>query len=69
MEENFNLFVNGRQPQFVCNWKTTSVFVIRNGMEYDLYIFVNERQLPFLEMEDGLNIFLNGSRHNFLIWR
>ena len=41
MEDNFNLKVNGRQPQFQGEWKTT---IILWQKEDDLNVFVNERR-------------------------
>ena len=42
--DNLNFKVNGRQPQFECKWKTTSMFI---QMEDNLNFNVNGRQPPF----------------------
>jgi hypothetical protein len=42
MEDDINLFPNGRQPQYFGQWKTTSIFW---QMEEDINILANGRQL------------------------
>ena len=35
MEDNFDIFVNERQSQFIFKWKTTSIFLsMENKPEY-----------------------------------
>jgi hypothetical protein len=52
MEDNLNFKVNGRRPQFVGKWKTTSI------------CWQLEDDLHFWQMEDNHNFFyvLNGRR-------
>jgi hypothetical protein len=58
MEDNLNLFNNGRRPQSFWNWKTTSIilkmednlyFSTMEKMENDLNFKVNERWWPQIE--------------------
>jgi hypothetical protein len=42
MEDDLNLFTNGRQPQFFYKWKTTSILL---HMEDDVNFSENGRQL------------------------
>ena len=44
MEDDLNIWTNGRRPQYLDKWKTTSIF------------WKMEDDLNYLEMEDNLNI-------------
>ena len=52
IEDNHNIFENGRQPQFL-------------KMEYDLNFSVNRRPTHIFQMEDNLNFPLNGRQPQF----
>ena len=55
MEDDLNIDLNGRQPQFQGKWKKTSI------------CWQMEDNLHFLQMEDNLNFFivLNGRQPQF----
>ena len=45
MEDDLNILANGRRPQYVDKWKTTSIFW---QMEDELIILTNGRQTQIL---------------------
>ena len=45
MEDNLNLKINGRRPQFLGEWKTTSILIL---MEDDLNYFAKEDNINLL---------------------
>ena len=51
LKDDLNFWANGRRPQFLGKWKTTSIFA---KME-DKLNFLNENDLIFCKMEDDLN--------------
>ena len=53
MEDDLNIFENGRQPQYFWKWKTTSIFL---KMEDDLNIFQMQDDL-FFQMKNYLIFF------------
>ena len=62
MEDDLHFIDNGRRPQIICNWKTTSILL---SMEDDLNFLVNGRQAPFLVTGGNLNFIVNGRRPQF----
>jgi hypothetical protein len=54
MEDNLNLFLNGRRPHFF------------GLMEDDFIIFVTGRRPESFQMEDNHNILVNGDNLNFI---
>ena len=57
MEDDLNLFRNGRQPHFF------------SKMEDDLIFFKMEEDLNFFKKADNLNFFQNGRQHkSFSKW-
>ena len=56
MEDDLNIFENGRRPQFFRKWKTTSIFL---KMEDDLN-FLNDKQ-PFFCQQKNKNKIKNNA--------
>ena len=57
IEDDLNILANGRRSQFVEKWKTTSIF---SQIEYNFKFWQMEGNRHILEMEDNLNILVNG---------
>ena len=53
MEDDFNIFPNGRQPELFGKWKTTSIIGKWNMTQL------------FRQMEDYINILVKESQHQF----
>ena len=73
MEDNLNFKANGRRPQLLGKWKTTSILRL---MEDDLNLKANGRRTQFFyqnvrqphffcKMEDHLHFKVNGRRPQF----
>jgi hypothetical protein len=66
MGDDLNIFPNGRRPQNVCKWKTTSLFwqmqdylnILENGRQPQ-YLGNLKTKSVFWKMENGLNILAN----------
>ena len=54
MEDDLNIFENGRRPQYFWKWKTTSIFL--NGRRPQYFLTWKTTSI-FLKMEDDLNHF------------
>jgi hypothetical protein len=54
MEDDLNIFENGRRPQSFFKWKTTSILL---KMEEDLILFVNGRiKINYRKNNENFNI-------------
>jgi hypothetical protein len=66
-EDDLSILANGRRPQYLGKWKTTSTFL---STEADLvFVCLMEDELNFCSMEDNLNCFKNRRRPQLFFLR